>query len=92
MDTQGSMILSRCFTLTAILLLSVAPLVNMISLGSAPINSATCFLAVSTNFSASQPNACVRECGFPHWCSEIFISCINLATDGAIGVVDCASR
>jgi hypothetical protein len=44
---------------------SVAPLVQTISRGSALMSAATCSRAVSTAFSASQPQAWLREAGLP---------------------------
>ncbi len=52
--------------LMLMLLLSVAPLVKMISLGSAPIRLAMYSLACSTACSLSQPYACVLEWGLPN--------------------------
>jgi hypothetical protein len=49
----------------AMLLLSVAPEVKMISLGLAPIKSASSARAFSMADSASQPYMCVRLWGLP---------------------------
>ena len=51
--------------LIARLLASVAPLVKVISLASAPITAATCLRALSTASSAAQPNAWVRLAALP---------------------------
>ena len=48
------------------LLLSVAPLVKMISFAFAPIAFATSARAASIASSAYQPYMCVRECGLPY--------------------------
>ncbi len=52
--------------LMAVLLDSVAPLVNTISFDDAPIKEATSSRACSIAASVSHPNECVLECGFPY--------------------------
>ena len=52
--------------LIARLLLSVAPLVQTISLGPAPMRLAACSRASSTPFSAAQPKAWLRLAEFPY--------------------------
>jgi hypothetical protein len=47
------------------LLLSVAPLVKIISLAYAPITSAMYYLEFSQAYSVSHPYLCDFECGLP---------------------------
>jgi hypothetical protein len=49
------------------LMLSVAPEVQTISRGSAPIREATRSWAISTASSAAQPKAWLREAGLPNY-------------------------
>ena len=64
---------------------SVAPEVQTISRGSAPISSATSWRAFSTASSASQPHAWLREAGLPK-CSRSQ-GTIASTTRGSTGVV-----
>ena len=80
----------RAMPLMAMLLLSVAPEVKMISRGLAPIREATCSRARSTPASASQPYVWVREWAFPY-CS-VRKGIMASRTRGSMGVVACMSR
>jgi hypothetical protein len=64
---------------------SVAPEVQMISFGSAPISAATCARASSTAASAFQPNACERLAALPK--NSVRYGIIFSATRGSTGVV-----
>ncbi len=64
---------------------SVAPLVNTISFGLAPMRSAICLRAFSTASSASHPNGWLRLAAFPK-CSVKYGS-IASTTRGSTGVV-----
>jgi hypothetical protein len=64
--------------------------VNMISLASAPMRSATCLRAPSTASSLCQPYRCVRLCGLPY-CSTKKGSMAS-STRGSTGVVACGQR
>jgi hypothetical protein len=67
------------------LLDSVAPLVQTISRGSAPISAATWARAFSTASSASQPQAWLRDAGLPK-CSRSQ-GIMASTTRGSTGVV-----
>ena len=70
---------------SARLLLSVAPLVKMISLSVAPMSSATCARAFSTAASAVQPNSWLRLAALPK--TSVKYGSIVLRTSGSTGVV-----
>ncbi len=74
----------------AMLLASVAPEVNTISRGSAPIRAATSARAVSTAASASWPMACSALCGLPK--RSVNQGSIASSTRGSHGVVAWLSR
>ena len=74
--------------LMAKLLASVAPDVQTISRGSAPIRLATSCLASSTAASACQPNMCERDAGLPKCPAGVINSIIFSATTGSTGVVE----
>ncbi len=69
------------------LLDSVAPEVQTISRGSAPINSASKARPSSIASSACQPKLCEREAGLPKLPSWVKQSDIFSATRGSTGVV-----
>src|SRR3989304_8547626 len=71
---------------------SVAPEVQTISLGSAPISAATFARASSTASSACQPKACEREAGLPNSPSSVRYWHILSATRGSTGVGAAESR
>ena len=80
----------RAAPLMAMLLLSVAPEVNTISLGSAPIRPARAARASSTAASATLPITCSTLCGLPY-CSEKYGS-MAATTRGSQRVVAWLSR
>jgi hypothetical protein len=69
---------------------SVAPEVNMISFGSAPITRATCSRARSTASSAAQPNGWLREAALPK--TSVKNGSIASTTRGSVRVVALLSR
>ena len=71
--------------LIARLIDSVAPDVQISSRGSQLTSSATWARAFSTAFSASQPNAWLREAGLPKWLRSH--GTIASTTRGSTGVV-----
>ena len=75
---------------TARLFDSVAPEVNTMSSGRAPISAATCARASSTAACASWPKACCRLEGLPNF--SVKYGSIAASTAGSTGVVAWWSR